>query len=163
MSISTQAISGSISALNLIKNYLDNPSLSIAVKAASIPMILPGTTVSLQCEKYKENLPSEISQQLIIDSSKGLKLYVSDNIAPKPRTWEISGYIAAAPYELIASPVLQITQAVKIALLRQMRDTREMIVFRTRTGTELVFVGIKDLQIDSRPECQNRKIGRAHV
>jgi hypothetical protein len=156
MSLTTQFISGSVSAINLIKNYLDNPSIAPQDIFSTLPFQNPLKTVPLQCETYKEVLPSDVSQQLIIDSSKGKKLYVTDNIAPKPRTWEIKGYIGAAPYELIASPILQLTQAKKLSYLREMRDSREMLVFRTKNGGELVFVAIKNLEIDSRPEVQNR-------
>ncbi len=156
MSLSSQVVSGSISALNLIKNYLDNPSISPQDIYYTLPYPNSLKTVAFQCEKYRELLPSDISQQLIIDSSAGKKLYVTDNIAPRPRTWEISGYIAAAPWELVASPVLQLTQAKKAAYLRDMRNSREMLVWRTKNGSELVFVGIKELDIDSRPEVQNR-------
>jgi len=93
---------------------------------------------------------------LIIDSNAGKKLYVSDNIAPRPRTWDLKGYIGADPWELLASPLLQITQAKKLGYLREMRDSREMLVFKTKNGGELVFVGIKDLTIDSDPAVQNR-------
>lgn len=156
MSITTQFISGSISAINLIKNYLDNPSIAPQDIYSTLPYQNPLKVVSIQCESYQESLPSDISQQLIIDSNNGKKQYISDNIAPKPRTWELKGYIGAAPYELIASPVLQIVQAKKLAYLREMRDSREMLVFRTKNGGELVFVGIKNLTIDTRPEVQNR-------
>ena len=97
MSLTTQYISGSISAINLIKNYLDNPSIAPMMnKNSPIPMQLALKTVPLQCESYKEVLPSELSQQLIIDSSAGKKQFITDNIAPKPRTWEIKGYIGVA-------------------------------------------------------------------
>jgi hypothetical protein len=156
MSLSSQIVTGSVSALNLIKNYLDNPSISPQTPGSTLPLPIALKTVAFQCEKYRELMPSDISQQLIIDSSAGKKLYVTDNIAPRPRTWEVSGYIAAAPWELIASPVLQLTQAKKAARLREMRNSREMLVWRTKNGSELVFVGIKELDIDSRPEVQNR-------
>jgi len=156
MSLSSQVVTGSISALNLIKNYLDNPSISPQNIYSSLPFPDSTRTVSLQCEKYEEDLDSDISQQLIIDSSAGKKQYVTDNIAPKPRVWTLSGYIGAAPWELIASPVLQITQAMKLSYLRIMRESRERLVFRTKNGGELVFVGIKQWKIESRPDVQNR-------
>ena len=118
MSITSQIITGSISALNLIKNYLDNPSISPQTPDNNLPLPVSKKTVSLQCESYKETLPSDISQQLIIDSNAGKKLYVSDNIAPRPRTWDIKGYIGADPWELLASPLLQITQANKLGYVR---------------------------------------------
>ncbi len=155
MSLSSQVISGSVTALNLIKNYLANPSIAEALLPSPIPAQDPIRTVAIQCESYKEVLDADVSNQLIVDVNKG-KTYISDNIAPKPRVWELKGYIGAAPYELIASPILQITQSQKLAYLRGMYKSRQMLVFRTKNGAELVYVGMKNLSIDSDPAVQNR-------
>jgi hypothetical protein len=154
MSLSTQIITGSISALNLIKNYSANPSIAPALGTYLQQDTVKGV-VSLQCESYKEVMDADISTQLIVDVKKG-RTWISDNIAPKPRVWELKGYIGAAPWEMIASPVLQTTQAQKLANLRAMYKSREMLVFRTKNGQELVYVGMRNLSIDSNPAVQNR-------
>ena len=154
MSLTSQIISGSQSALNLIKTALANPSIAPQDPFVDQPFQLKDKIVPFQCESYKEHLPSEVSQQLIVDVSQG-KQFISDNIAPKPRTWDIKGYIAVAPYELISSPVLQLSQAKSLRNLREMRDSRAALAFRTKNGGEIVLVGISDLVIDTDPAIQN--------
>jgi hypothetical protein len=68
----------------------------------------------------------------------------------------MKGYIGVAPYELISSPVLQLSQAKALNWIREMRDSRQMLAFRTKNGQEIVLVGISNLVIDTDPMIQNR-------
>lgn len=51
--------------------------------------------VRLETFRYKETLPSKVSQQMIIDFQSGKQL-ITDNIVPMPRIWTISAYIGSA-------------------------------------------------------------------
>jgi hypothetical protein len=156
MSLTSQIISGSQLALSAIKNYLANPSIAPMLDFAGATVSQdPAKMVTLQCESYKEGLECEVSQQLVVDMSKG-KQYISDNIAPKPRTWDMKGYIGVALYETLASPLLQQSQEKSLAWLKEMRLSRAMLAFKTKNGGEIVGVGISSLIIDTDPLVQNR-------
>ena len=161
MSLASQIIQGSISALNLIKSYLSNPSISFdAGNGSGIPIIDTTKSVPIQAAEYKEVGDTDISSQLIVSNDKtgqaDGKGFVTDNIAPRPRVWEIRGYIGASILEQLATPVLQFVQAQRLNLLREMRMSRKMLVFRTNNGEELVYVGMKHLEITTDPAIQNR-------
>lgn len=153
MSLTSQIVTGSQTAIDLIKNYLANPSIAPSING--LPKQDPTKIVVLECESYKEDLDSDISNQLIVDINVG-KTWISDNIAPKPRVFNLKGLIGVAPYEKITSPVLQVTQAKALGFLREMRNSREMLVFNTKNQTESILVGISALSIDSDPLVQNR-------
>ncbi len=156
MSLATQIISGSTQALNILKDFLSNPAICLPmVGITDVPTIDPGSEVPIQGSEYHEIGVDEISSQLIVDSSGG-KNYVTDNIAPRPRTWEVKGFIGSSVAENLSSAVLQNVLQQRLIKLRAYRTSRIPLVFRTKNGEELVFVGIKNMQIDSDPAIQNR-------
>ena len=93
-------------------SYLNSPAITFKGSSAS-PLSnasIPGfntATVRLQCEKYEETSQAEISSLLLLDVEKGGKSFISDNIAPHPKTWNLSGYIAD-PTEILSNAIAAI-------------------------------------------------------
>jgi len=169
MSLTSQLISGSTQALNLIKNYLSNPYLAMPlVGIYDIPTVDPGSEVVILGASFHEIGDDDISSQLIINETQGGKAWISDNIAPKPRTWELSGYIGPSPGMALlnvangliigelATPLLQDDVQKSKNKLRSMRTSRQALVFRTPNGEELVWVGIKHMDLEKQPLVQNQ-------
>ena len=179
MSLATQLISGSVQVLNLVKNYLDNPRISKQVLAAAsfnYPVPDPESTVVLRCESFRETGDADISSQLIVSETGGTaspggsvsgKNWITDNIAPKPRNWELKGYIgfnygatltsvATTIGQQLAGPLFQDQLQKSKRLLREMRISRQALCFQTPNGEELIWVGIKNLQITDDPIVLNQ-------
>lgn len=169
MSLTTQVISGSTQALNLIKNYLANPFLALPIVGINdVPTVDPGSQVVILGASFHEIGDDDVSSQLIVNATSGGKAWITDNIAPKPRMWELSGYIGPTPGMTIlnvvngvfigelASPMLQDDLAKSRNKLRAMRTSRQALVFGTPNGEELVFVAIKHLDFEKQPLVQNQ-------
>ena len=170
MSLTSQLISGSTQALNLIKNYLSNPRISPDKAGGGLgyPIPDPLNTVVILGASYHEIGDDDISYQLIVNETEGGKAWVSDNIAPKPRTWELTGYIGPSQGMAVlnvvnglvmgelATPLLQSDLAKSKKLLQQMRTSRQMLVFTLPNGEEIVWVGIKHLDFEKQPLVQNQ-------
>ncbi len=156
-------LQGSALALKIIQQFLANPTI------AGVP---------IECEKYTEINEASVSQQLIIAplefslapagaiqntlsnsllNSSG-KQYITDNIAPKPRTFNMKGWIAPSFFEITAiSPVLLPIMNLKIAQLRKAFNSRELLLFTTKNHEETLNVGIVNMVFDSEPEIMNRQ------
>lgn len=170
MSLTSQLISGSVQVLNLIKNYIENPRISADLTEgwAGYPIADPFTTVVILGSTFHEIGDDDISTQLIVNEGTGGKTWVSDNIAPKPRMWELRGYIGPSPLAEIATvvngiplgelatPLIQSDLQASKRKLRDMRNSRQVLVFQTPNGEELVWVGMKHLDIEKDPLIQNQ-------
>lgn len=142
MSLTSALLSGTSAAIAIIQQYIVNPTIN------GIP---------IECETYSEANESEISEQLIVSVGKG-KQFVTDNIAPKPRTWTMSGWIAPTFLELSAlSPVLQPILLLKIRQLRKYFNSRSPVLFTTKNREEFLQVGIKSMVFSSDPSIANRQ------
>jgi hypothetical protein len=170
MSLTSQLISGSVQALNLIKNYINNPRISFdaAEGALGYPFPDPASIVVILGASFHEIGDDDISSQLIVNETSGGKAWITDNIAPKPRMWELSGYIGPSPSKAVlnvfngitigelATPLLQDDLQKSKNLLRSMRTSRQVLVFQTPNGEELIWVGIKHLDLEKQPLVQNQ-------
>jgi hypothetical protein len=91
---------------------------------------------------------NEIGNTMLISQTTQQKDYVTDNVAPRPRTWSGRGYIDSlaplAELGLMIKPTLLIQQAI----LEAAADSRQPVKFKTDTG-EVFDVVVQDLQITS--------------
>ena len=118
-----QAISISSQLAQLVNSYLCMPviggignaaSLALANLAADAASGYGSYTaggVRIEPLTYREEYQADVSEQLVININGG-KDYLTDNVAARPRTWRISGYI---PGDLITD-VLGMTGLVNGAL-----------------------------------------------
>lgn len=127
------------SQLNSIIESLNQPSLCY---------------IPIQSESLSMRRTVDIGTTMLISQTNQKKDYVTDNSAPRPRSWSGSGYITSLVplFEnyLVIKPSLQ----VQMAVLDAAADSRQPIKFKTDTG-EVVDVLVQDLQISSSPKGNN--------
>ena len=110
--------------------------------------------VPIACDSIEENCEADVANTMIIAQTTGLKGYITDNVAPKPRTWSIHGYITALVPLLEDYLLIKPTLLVQRALLDAAFQSRNTVPFKTDTG-EIVDVVITRKSIKSMPNAQN--------
>ena len=112
--------------------------------------------VPIQSESLSMRRTVDIGTTMLIGQVDQKKDYITDNSAPRPRTWTVSGYITSLipifENYLVIKPSLQ----VQAAILDAAADSRQPVKFKTDTG-EIVDVLVQDLQITSIPKGNNVK------
>ena len=110
--------------------------------------------VPISCDSLEENNEADVANTMIIAQNTGLKSYMTDNVAPKPRTWDIHGYITAlvpiVEDYLLVKPTL-LTQRLLLNNAFKSRDTGP---FKTDTGEILDGVIVR-LKMKSLANAQN--------
>lgn len=104
-------------------------------------------------EEVVDELDAEISTQLVVSTIDGGKEFVSDNTAPKPRTWNIKGYIKGIPYIELTNWFMPSLSAQKLIIDSAIR-LRRPLPFRTNEG-EIVKVFVKNRKYLSSPDNMN--------
>lgn len=110
--------------------------------------------VPIACDSIEETDEADISNTMIIAQDVVQKKYLTDNVAPKPRVWDIHGYITSLlpleEHRLLIKPTL-LTQRL---ILNNALRSRDTVPFKTDTG-EIVDVVIVRLKMKSLPNAQN--------
>jgi hypothetical protein len=110
--------------------------------------------VPISCDSIEETNEADIANTMIIAQDVIQKKYLTDNVAPKPRTWDIHGYITAllpiVEDRLLIKPTL-LTQRI---ILNNALRSRNTVPFKTDTG-EIVDVVITRLKMKSLSNAQN--------
>lgn len=112
--------------------------------------------IPIQSESITMRRTADIGTTMLISQTDQTKEYVTDNTAPRPRTWTGKGYITALvpllENYLVIKPTLQVQQAI----LEAAAESRQPVKFKTDAG-EVVDVLIQDLQISSSPKGMNSR------
>jgi len=88
----------------LIQSYLSMPVLQASLLQTSlVPSVWTAGGVRIEPLTYRTEYSADISEQLLININGG-KEFLTDNIAARPRTWKITGYI---PGSLISDVLSQ--------------------------------------------------------
>jgi Flp pilus assembly secretin CpaC len=90
----------------------------------------------------------DIGTTMLITQADQKKDYITDNAAPRPRTWTGTGYISSLSPMLENGVLIKPTVQAQQAILEAAIDSRQKVKFKTDTG-EVVDVLIQDLQIAS--------------
>lgn len=110
--------------------------------------------IPISTDSIEDDNEADIANSMIIAQPTRVKTYLTDNVAPKPRTWTLHGYISAllpiVEDYLLIKPTLLVQ---KIILLTAFKS-RDTVPFKTDTG-EIVDVVIKKLKIKSLANAQN--------
>ena len=110
--------------------------------------------IPIQSETLVMRRTADIGTTMLISQVNQRKEYITDNSAPRPRTWSGTGYITSLTplieNYLVIKPTLQVQQAV----LEAAADSRQPVKFKTDTG-EIVDVLIQDLQISASVKGMN--------
>lgn len=112
--------------------------------------------VPIQSESMSMRRTVDIGTTMLIGQVDQKKEYITDNSAPRPRTWNVSGYITSlvplVENYLVIKPSLQ----VQMSILDAASDSRQPVKFKTDMG-EVVDVLVQDLQITSINKGNNVK------
>lgn len=130
---------------------IDSSQLGTILESLNQPSLC---YVPIQSESLTMRRTADIGTTMLISQTDQRKEYVTDNTAPRPRTWSGTGYITALVpmFEnyLVIKPTIQAQQAI----LEAAADSRQPVKFKTDSG-EVVDVLIQDLQITSIPKGMN--------
>lgn len=104
--------------------------------------------VPIQSETMSMRRNVDIGTTMLIGQVDQKKDYITDNSAPHPRTWNVSGYITSLVPLLENYLVIKPSLQVQMSILDAAADSRQPVKFKTDTG-EVVDVLVQDLQITS--------------
>lgn len=107
--------------------------------------------VPIKSESLVMRRSVDIGTTMLISQADQKKDYLTDNAAPRPRTWTGSGYISSLSPLLEDGILIKPTLLVQQAILDAAAESRQSVKFKTDTG-EIVDVLIQDLQIASTPK-----------
>lgn len=110
--------------------------------------------VPISCDSLEENNEADVANTMIIAQNTGLKSYMTDNVAPKPRTWDIHGYITALVPIIEDYLLVKPTLLTQRLLLNNAFKSRDTVPFKTDTG-EILDVVIVRLKMKSLANAQN--------
>ena len=123
----------------LIIEALANPSLSF---------------VPLYAEMVDCTREAAISTSMIMSQSEGKKQFVTDNIAPYPRVWTVSGYLKSLMPYLENTLFFKPTILLQKYVLDTAMTSRKTVPFKTVDG-EIVDVLVKSLKFTTEPKNQS--------
>lgn len=130
---------------------IDSSQLETIMESLNQPSLC---YVPIQSEGLTMRRTSDIGATMLISQTDQRKEYITDNTAPRPRTWSGSGYITALVPLFENYLVIKPTIQAQMAILDAASDSRQPVKFKTDTG-EVVDVLIQDLQIASTPKGMN--------
>jgi hypothetical protein len=139
-SLTYKVISLSSMGLAMAKRYLQYPSIA---------------GVTIEAESYKESLSADVSTNLVMALPEG-KDFTTDNIAPRPRTWQITGYIAPISEPSCLSPLIQPSLRIQKAKIEKAFFSRALVPFVTQDHEETLMVTIPSCTFDRRGDVMNR-------
>jgi hypothetical protein len=165
----------------LIRSYLAMPVLKIT-DSTVIPDVWTAGGVRIEPIEYSTEYVADVSEQLLVNVNGG-KNFLSDNIAPRPRSWHITGYI---PSDLVPDVLAQAAKslggvvpgiglaagylgvATEIAnyLMPSLKSrqsylegifySRKVFQFKTRDNEVVNNAVISNMTIDRKAESQNK-------
>jgi len=132
---------------------IDSTQLTQMLDALNQPSLC---YVPIQSESMSMRRTVDIGTTMLIGQVDQKKDYITDNSAPRPRTWNVSGYITTLVPLLENYLVIKPSLQVQMAILDAAADSRQPVKFKTDTG-EVVDVLVQDLQITSINKGNNVK------
>lgn len=132
---------------------IDATQLSNVLESLQQPFLC---FIPIQSESLVMRRTVDIGTTMLISQTNQTKEYVTDNSAPRPRTWSGTGYITALNPVVENALVIKPTLLVQQSILEAAADSRQPVKFKTDTG-EVVDVLIQDLQISATPKAMNAR------
>ena len=167
----------------LINSYLSMPVHKASKTALNVvPTVWTAGGVRIEPISYRTEYSAEISEQLLVNVNGG-KDFLTDNIAARPRTWKITGYI---PSDIIpdvlrqaasvgGNSVPQVGNLVNTAMglsseisgflpslktrqkyLESLFFGRTTFEFKTRDNEYIHNAVMSSLMIERKPDAQNK-------
>lgn len=137
-SLSALSSAGSV-GMQVLREILSTPQLNY------IPIYTP----TLKCTRE-----AVISTSMVMSQVTGKKSFVTDNSAPGPRTWSLTGYLRSLIPQLESNMIVYPTILLQKSVLDMSMTGGEPVVFRTKDG-EFVDVLIRSLTIEDEQQGEN--------
>lgn len=145
--LTTQIINRNHAALELAKTLITTPTLiNIDIRQGAL-YALP-----LQCETNQKSANAEVSESLVISSEA--KKYISDNVAPGAKQWQLSGYIPGIK-QLEPTNYFQPFVQLQTDILWSWFDHGAVLIFKDGNAQIHKKVVIKALQTAQQKDCAN--------
>lgn len=153
--MSLMALTGQLTsaiAIGTLASMKEGGNITIALmEALANPTVC---YVPIYCESYSVARESEISMSMVMTQSSGEKQFVSDNNAPHPRVWTMTGYLRSLIPYLENFIYFKPTILLQKSILDQAMLSRKTVPLKTKDG-EIVEVLIKSLTLTDEPRAQN--------
>lgn len=104
--------------------------------------------IPIRSESLSMRRVVDIGTTMLISQADQKKDYITDNAAPRPRTWTGAGYISSLSPTVENGVLIKPTLQAQQAILEAAAESRQKVKFKTDTG-EIVDVLIQDLQISA--------------
>lgn len=145
--LTLKIIQGNRAAINLAKTCISTPTLINKDITQGALAAIP-----LECETLQKSAQAEVSESLVISSEA--KEYVSDNVAPGGKTWNLAGYITGSK-EIEPSNILQIMTKMNADVLWQWYERGAVLIFKDGNAQVYDSVVIKQLQTAQQKDSAN--------
>ena len=154
MALGQYIFNGSTNAFGRLLAIGSNRALSYAKTMLENPALIGGTVgfLNLEATNCTINGDAEVSENLIVGSQG--KEYITDNVAPGPWKWDVTGYIPGNDAVDITN-YFQPTLKFNISRLMQSYKKGERLTFKDCNCVPFKNVVIKHLAIDTVPDAQN--------
>ena len=138
---------GNKKALALAKTCVTTPTLINLESSQGTIYALP-----LEVETNQRSAPAEVSESLVITSNK--KENISDNVAPGPQSWHLTGYIAGIK-RLEPTNYFQPFVQLHTDILWQWYNRGAILTYKDGNSQIHQQVVIKDLQTSQQKDSGN--------
>lgn len=149
MNIGKAILTGNATAVRLAKTLVENPSII----SDTSPYVY---AISLEVESYRQYADADVAESVVISTESDAKKYISDNVAPRAWTWELSGYIpglASIEKTNLYTPVV----ATNRLFLRKTFKNGIRIRFKDMYNKVWDNVVIQKLELSTEADCKNKQ------
>lgn len=145
--LTLKIIEGSRAAMSLVKTCISTPTLINKDLAQGPVAVIP-----LETETSQKSAVAEVSESLVI--SNEAKKYVSDNVAPGSKMWNLSGYLTgnkATDQTTYFQPTIKMNEDI----LWQWFERGAVLIYKDGTSQVYDNVVIKQLQTGQQKDAAN--------
>ena len=154
-----------LTGLSAYRQFQAVPILYLPIINSLLPGSIPDTVfVRLENFRYKLGAEAEVSTQVLIavnaDGTSN-KQYITDNVAPGPRKWQIEGFITTSDISSAVFSAVNLTGfdssiSLQLEALWQAFYSRSTFLFQDADGRKYPNVAIVSLDFDKDPLTQNK-------
>lgn len=129
--------------------------LAQAIKAFSTQVVLNGIPILTESVKLVHSV--DIPSTMVIDETTRNKNFVTDNTAPRPRVWTVSGYLTSLAPTIESYMIIKPTLLLQRKILELAINSRDKVKIKLNTG-EIIDVYIQQLSIEDNAKAMNASI-----
>lgn len=149
MKLTNAVVKANAKALNLVKTLVENPTLI----STTAPYYF---TIPLEVDSYRQYADADVAESVVISTESDAKKYISDNVAPRAWTWEMSGYIpglASLEKTNLYTPIV----ATNRLFIRKVFEKGVRLRFKDMYNKVWDNVVIQNLELTTEAECKNKQ------